>query len=240
MGYFLYLMAHYAAFPVPRHALLAHGDEWASPERLVCNGPFRLASWQPGETLTLERNPFYTGRFPGNLQAVEFDLVYDRERFRARYEADELDVVGLTAKHLERMRYRYPGEYMTFPAPGLSFIGFNQAYPPLDNLLVRRALVHATDRVGLVNLLSHGYPMPVRGGFLPPGVQGYSPDIGLAYDPDLARRLLAQAGYPGGQGFPELTLYTLESKMLETHSRVRPARLAGDPGHSACASSTPT
>jgi ABC-type oligopeptide transport system substrate-binding subunit/tRNA A-37 threonylcarbamoyl transferase component Bud32 len=218
VGYFLYIMAHYAAFPVPRHALLAHGDAWATPEYLVCNGPFRLASWQVEKSMTLERNPHYTGRFYGNLQKVEFDLVYDRERFLASYEAGELDVVGLSAKHLERMRYRYPGEYITSPTPGLSFIGFNQAFPPLDNPLVRRALVHATDRAGLVDLLSQGYPMPVKGGFLPPGIQGYSPEIGLAYDPDLARRLLAQAGYPGGQGFPELNLYLIESKELDRMS----------------------
>jgi ABC-type oligopeptide transport system substrate-binding subunit/tRNA A-37 threonylcarbamoyl transferase component Bud32 len=218
VGYFIYLMAHIAAFPVPRHALLAHGDAWATPEHLVCNGPFCLASWEPGQSLTLERNPFYTGRFTGNLQSIEFDLVYDRERFQGRYEADELDLVGLSAKHLERMRYRYPGEYITFPAPGLSFIGFNQSHPPLNNTLVRQALAHATDRTALVNLLARGYPMPATGGFLPPGIPGYSADCGLAYNPDRARELFAQAGFPGGQGFPELTLHTLYSKDMDSRA----------------------
>jgi ABC-type oligopeptide transport system substrate-binding subunit len=212
VGYFMYIMAHYAAFPLPRHRLEALGDDWATPQQLVCNGPFRLAGWQPGKTLTLERNPHYTGRFSGNLQAVEFDLVYDRDRFQARYEADELDVVGLGTRHLEQMRYRYPGEYLTSPEPGSSFIGFNLTHPPLNDRRVRQALVHALDRAALVELLSYGYPMPTSGGFLPPGIPGHAAENGLAYDPERARQLLAEAGYPGGRGFPELNLFALKTK----------------------------
>jgi ABC-type transport system substrate-binding protein len=146
---------------------------------------------------------------------VEIDLVHDPERWQDRYEAGQLDVLSLGAKHLERMRYLYPGEYITSPAPGVSFIGFNQAHPPLDDLRVRQALVHAIDRAALVDLLSHGYPMSEAGGFLPPGIPGHSPAVGLAYDPERARQLLAQAGYPGGKGFPELNLYLFKTKELD-------------------------
>jgi len=215
VGYLIYLMAHYAAFPLPRHTIQAFGEAWTEPEHLVGNGPFRLVSWQPGQSISLERNPHYTGAFPGNLHAAELDLVHDHERTLARYEAGELDVAGLATKHVERIRYRYPGEYRTFPHPGLSFIGFNLAHPPLDDPLVRQALVHATDRAGLVDLLMHGYPTPVAGGFLPPGVPGHSPAAGLVYDPERARQLLAQAGYPGGRAFPELDLYLFQSEELE-------------------------
>ena len=212
VGYFLHLLTHYAAFPVPRHAVEAYGDEWIAVERLVCNGPFVLAGWQPGVSVTMVRNPNYSGRFFGNLQAIELDLANKPERFLERYEANELDFVGLGAEFVERMRYRYPGEYLSAPTLGLSFIGFNQAYPPLDDVRVRRALVHATDRQALVDLLAPGYPTPVPGGFLPPGIPGHSPEVGLEYNPGLARDLFAQAGYPGGQGFPELNLYLFGSK----------------------------
>jgi ABC-type transport system substrate-binding protein len=67
---------------------------------------------------------------------------------------------------------------------------------------VRRALVLATDRETLADVVQGGYEFPATGGFVPPGMPGHSPGIGLAYDPDLARQLLAKAGYAGGRGFP--------------------------------------
>jgi oligopeptide transport system substrate-binding protein len=69
---------------------------------------------------------------------------------------------------------------------------------------VRRALALATDRENLVNTVYEGKPHPATGGFLPPGMPGYSEGIALPYDPPEARRLLAEAGYSGGHGFPEV------------------------------------
>jgi ABC-type oligopeptide transport system substrate-binding subunit len=111
VGYFIHLMAQYAAFPAPAHAIQANGDEWATVDRLVCNGPFVLADWQPEVSITLKRNPHYTGRFSGNLQSAELDLTNDHERFEVLYQAGELDFAGLGGQYVERMRYRYPGEY---------------------------------------------------------------------------------------------------------------------------------
>jgi ABC-type oligopeptide transport system substrate-binding subunit len=110
----------------------------------------------------MERNPHYTGRFTGNLGAIELDLAKTHENFLERYAANELDFVGLNTDTVERMRYRYPGEYLSSPTLGLSFIGFNQAYPPLNDVRVRRALVHATDRQTLVETLALGYPCGQR------------------------------------------------------------------------------
>jgi ABC-type transport system substrate-binding protein len=69
---------------------------------------------------------------------------------------------------------------------------------------VRQAFALATDRETLADVMLRGYAFPATGGFVPPGMPGHSPGIGLPYDPDAARRLLAGAGYPGGQGFPDL------------------------------------
>jgi oligopeptide transport system substrate-binding protein len=69
---------------------------------------------------------------------------------------------------------------------------------------VRQALVHALDRDALVREASEGQYLPANGGFVPPGMPAHSAGIGLAYDVDRARDLLAQAGYPGGYGFPNI------------------------------------
>jgi ABC-type transport system substrate-binding protein len=67
---------------------------------------------------------------------------------------------------------------------------------------VRRAFAFATDKATLADVIRRGYEFPATGGLLPPWMPGHSPGIGLPYDPERARRLLAQAGYAGGSGFP--------------------------------------
>jgi ABC-type oligopeptide transport system substrate-binding subunit len=202
-GYFPHLLP--MLFPVPRHALEAHGPAWTELDRLVTNGPFRLEDWQPGESMRLVRDPLYRGTFPGNLEqvALTLNLMAPAEQL-ASYAADRLDVVFLwSLPDAERVLQRYAGEYLTGPSLHTQYLGFNLRQPPFDDPRVRRALAMAVDRERLAGRVARGYVFPA-GGFLPPEMPGHSPGIGLPYDPDEARRLLAEAGYPGGRGFPKL------------------------------------
>ena len=81
-------------------------------------------------------------------------------------------------------------------------MGFDVNRPPFDDPRVRRAFVLATDREMLADVALRGYVFPATGGFVPPGIPGHSPGIGSPYDPEGARQLLAEAGYPDGRGFP--------------------------------------
>ena len=74
---FLHLTLY--AIPVPRHQVEVFGDAWTEPGRLVSNGPFRLTSWQRGESVVLARNPHYAGHFEGNLQHVELSFALPEE-----------------------------------------------------------------------------------------------------------------------------------------------------------------
>ena len=78
----------------------------------------------------------------------------------------------------------------------------NASKRPFDDPRVRRALVLAADREAFTDTLFQGQNTPATGGFVPPEMPGHSPGIGLPYDPAQARRLLAEAGYPNGRGFP--------------------------------------
>jgi ABC-type oligopeptide transport system substrate-binding subunit len=69
-GYFLYLMAHVASLPVPRHVIQTHEEEWKQAEILVCNGPFLLEAWHKDEKIYLKRNPDYFGGREGNLKSM--------------------------------------------------------------------------------------------------------------------------------------------------------------------------
>jgi ABC-type transport system substrate-binding protein len=82
---------------------------------------------------------------------------------------------------------------------------------PFDDPRVRRAFALATDKETLADVVSRGYVFPATGGFVPPGMPGHSAGIGLPYDPEQARQLLAEAGYPGSSGFPDVSLLALSA-----------------------------
>jgi oligopeptide transport system substrate-binding protein len=146
------------------------------------------------------------------------------------YEDDRLDALPgfcLLPAELDRARQAHAGDYVSGPALGTFYVRFQADRPPFDDPRVRRAFALATDRETLAVAIS-GYFLPATGGFVPPGMPGHSPGIGLPHDPERARRLLAEAGYPGGRGFPaldapapEITLYdpvveSLQAQWLET------------------------
>jgi oligopeptide transport system substrate-binding protein len=203
-GYFLHLLANTITFPVPRHVVKLHGETWTEPEHIVTCGPFRLETWQPEEAMMLTRNPAYPGRFSGNLERVEL-LLRDLEPAVSleMYESDLLDAVDVTAIEVDRMRQIYAGEYRRFPQLVTAYLQFDARRAPFDDARVRRAFVLATDREALVKAARPNC-FPATGGFVPPGMPGHQSGIGLAYNLQRARQLLAEAGYPSGQGFPDV------------------------------------
>jgi len=207
LGYFIYLMKFP---PIPRHVVEVYGQEWIAPEHLVTNGAFCLAAWERGKRILLERNHTFRGRFSGNLQQVELILVDDTEwNNPAAYEQDRIDVLWLNyLEDLQSIRIRHPDDFVEGNIWGIERYFFKWISPPFNDQRVRQAFVHAVDRQALVNLLCHGNVAPVTGGAFPPGTPAYISGIALAYDPDRARRLLAEAGYPGGKGFPEIVVWT--------------------------------
>jgi oligopeptide transport system substrate-binding protein len=121
------------------------------------------------------------------------------------YEVGNLDILGLgdfPPSEWDRARMRHAGEYVSAPESATHYVGFDVSRPPFDDHRVRRAFALALDKVTLANVVLGGYSFPATGGFVPPGVPGHSAGIGLPYDPEQAQRLLAEAGYPGGRGFP--------------------------------------
>jgi oligopeptide transport system substrate-binding protein len=210
-GYFLHLLTHHAARPIPRHILKAHGEEWTAVDKIVTNGPFKVASWQRGERLVLIRNETYHGRFGGNVETVEIVFLGDvwgtpdwGARTLALYQSGALDVVSFFGSGADRARQQHVEEHVSFPALWLAYVGFDLSQPPFSNLRVRRAFALAIDRERFVQEVWQGLFTPTTGGLIPPGMPGHSPGIGLAHDPARARALLAEAGYPEGQGFPSV------------------------------------
>jgi ABC-type transport system substrate-binding protein len=173
-----------------------------------------LAAWERGESILLERYPAYHGRFRGNLLQVELSFTSGKSaRLLQLYEDNSLETLlfdFLPPAEWDQARQRYAGEYVSGPQPTTYYVGFDVNRPPFDDRRVRRAFTLATDRETLADVTLGGYAFPATGGFVPPGIAGHSPGIGLPYDPEGARHLLAEAGYPGGRGFPILDALTMD------------------------------
>jgi ABC-type oligopeptide transport system substrate-binding subunit len=159
--------------------------------------------------LVLERNPMYHGRFAGNVERVELSLRPAGEWLAQleMYEADCLDILRLgpsPGRELDRVRQRHGAEYVSFQNASTHYLGFDVARPPFDDLRLRQAFALALDRQALAD--ATGGKLPATGGFVPPGMPGHVPGIALPFDPERASDLVADAGYAGRNGFPEVEL----------------------------------
>ncbi len=213
-GYFLQLLVRPDYYPVPRHAIKAHGAAWTELTHFVTNGPFRLERWRRNEQLILARNPDYHGRFGGNVSQVTLFSLTDWSTRLQMYEENELDLLGIgfcPPEQRQAIRVQHAEAYVPFPILESCYLAFDVNRAPFDDVRVRRAFTLATDRETLAEQVLQGYVAPALGGLLPHGMPGHSPDIGLPYDPERARRLLVEAGYPGGRGFPAVNALAFDA-----------------------------
>jgi oligopeptide transport system substrate-binding protein len=164
--------------------------------------------------MVYERNPSYRGRFTGNVQRLEVSFCPSwpvpeetAARMLEAYDDGEVDCLWtaiLLPETNAMLRRRHPEEYLLTPPLETAFLEFDVTRSPFDDLRVRRAFALATDRRAALAEALHALYPAATGGLVPPGTPGHSPGIGLPYDCNEARHLLAQAGFPCGRGLPSL------------------------------------
>jgi len=208
-GYFPYLLGDPITYAVPQHVIEREGQAWTEPGRIVTNGAFRLESSDvtSGVKFRFTRNPRYFGSFRGNIEQVTLSPYQNELDAYHAFIAGKLDKVEFLIPPLrpeELKRCRELGQLRVSTIPFVDAIYFVTDRPPFDVPDLRRAFVLATDREKLAR--DTGNQLPATGGYVPPGIAGHSPDLGLPYDPSEARRILASAGFPHGRGFPPVVL----------------------------------
>ena len=184
---------------------LALGDAVVTPpdEDLaihpVGTGPFRFSEWRPGDRLILEENPNYY--LPGipKLVRVEFRFIPDPSAQLAALQAGDVDLVVDLTPEIAATLVGTPGvRLVSGPMNLVQILAINTARAPFSDLRVRQALSYAVDRDEIIELVSFGFGTPI-GSHIPLGTPYYADMTWLyPHDPDRARELLAEAGYPGG------------------------------------------
>jgi peptide/nickel transport system substrate-binding protein/oligopeptide transport system substrate-binding protein len=204
---------------VPKHVVKdrLNDGSWAFDKaNWVFGGPFKLESYTKGKELVFVANDKYNGPFPPQIDKIIVSLTAVETRWPA-YQNNELDAIGggyqqdlppsamaqiMASPELKKQLISWPN-FMTY------YLFFDTWNKPFDNLKVRQAFSHAVDRDKLI-----GGPLQYQGvaayTMNPPGFPGESVKTLKAvqnYDPKLAAKLMEEAGFPGGKGFPKLTLY---------------------------------
>ncbi len=203
-AYFIYLTAFCPSFPQRKDIIERWGDRWTDPEHIVTNGPFRLSTWKHEYKIELSANPLFFEGEPA-IKRIKMFMVTEQSTAFALYENNEFDYVdnrSFSTPDVERC-CRSP-EYHNIALLRNNYIGFNTTKRPFDDRRVRLAVSMAVDRNIFPTILRrHERPSD---SWIPPPLAGYASDSGPGYHPDIARRLLAEAGYPGGAGFPPVEL----------------------------------
>jgi len=209
--YFPGLLASQVNRIVPQRAIEQYGERWTEPGNIWTNGPYLLEARNQGSRLVMRKNPRYY-----DAQTVDIELInwyiLDPDAELAMYESGELDVAfpdEATIKRLKADPIR-SNELDFVPKLTTYYVGFNTKKAPFDSAKVRRAFAMAIDRQGIVKAFVSGDVVATS--FTPPGVFGSpaaDPNFkGITYDPKAAKQLLAEAGFPGGKGLPEIVLGT--------------------------------
>jgi len=215
--YFLQLMAHHSSFPLPRWVLEKYGDRWFLPATLVSNGPFRLERWVVNDHLRVARSDTYWGRNEVRLGSVDFLPGENTMTNLNLYLTGALDWVPDYFPHQLGPELMKRKDYYGVAGLSVYFYRINNTRPPLDDRRVRKALNLAIDRSVITEHVLALGQLPATT-YVPPGLAGYLPaKSAIRYDVAEARRLLAEAGFPGGKGFPHLGLLYNTN---EDHKRV--------------------
>lgn len=204
-SYFLSKMTYPTAFVVDSANVAMGGEWWRQPNG---TGPFKLKEWSEENLLVLERNENYYGEMAGVDQVV-FQL-WGGVPMRM-YETGEIDVTGVSVAYIDRVTDEagpFYQELRIVPELSFSYIGFNTTKPPFDDVNIRRAFTQAIDKDKLVSLVYRDLVQRADG-ILPPGIPGFNDNlVGLEYDVNKAKELIASSEYGDVSGLPPITITT--------------------------------
>ncbi|MBI4854335.1 MAG: peptide ABC transporter substrate-binding protein [Acidobacteria bacterium] len=212
-AFFIKMTPHFVFSPLPRETVEKYGDKWATPENIVSCGAFKLAEHKPYDKVLLVKNPDYWDAANVKLDKAYFYPIDDNPTNVNLYKAGELDVIqsgGIPLSFIKTLRKKK--DYVGGAFFTTCYYSLNIKRKPLDDVRVRRALNMAIDKASITDKLIAKGDLPATS-LVPPGLSGYPKVNGDSYNTQQAKKLMAEAGFPDGKGFPTITIYfnTLEA-----------------------------
>ncbi len=214
--YFLGLLAHQFFRLVPQHAIEKHGKDWTRPANIVTCGAYKIKQFKPYDELIVERDPMYWDAANVHLDRIEFYPVEELSTIMNLYKAGSIDAFlnhTVPTSWINEVR-PYKDEYLNFPEAATAYYAMNMTKPPFNDIKVRRAFMQGLDRQALSDFRKITKPLY---GKVPSGIfpdydkavekvgeeirkeKNITPDVWAkrnAFDPDGARKLLTEAGFP--------------------------------------------
>ena len=223
-SYFDKIVAFAAMSPVQKATVEANGDAWCtSPDTYVCNGPFMITEWTPSERIVLTKNPNYVGGWDSSKivsESITLLLLEDSSASFAAYNSGEAQLIKdvPTDEIPSLTKAEDGGDFYVDTILGTYYVSLNLKRDAFKDAKVRRALSLAIDRDYVANTIMQG-TYSTADSIVGPGVvdengyfhdNGNAPYISADYEANLAeaKKLLADAGYPNGEGYPTLEYST--------------------------------
>lgn len=223
-SYFDKIVAFAAMSPVQKATVEANGDAWCtSPDTYVCNGPFMITEWTPSERIVLTKNPNYVGGWDSSKivsESITLLLLEDSSASFAAYNSGEAQLIKdvPTDEIPSLTKAEDGGDFYVDTILGTYYVSLNLKRDAFKDAKVRRALSLAIDRDYVANTIMQG-TYSTADSIVGPGIvdengyfhdNGNAPYISADYEANLAeaKKLLADAGYPNGEGYPTIEYST--------------------------------
>ena len=213
--YFLDIMAWHLMLPIKADVVEKDPDGWSqNADTIISNGPFRVKEWKHNEYILLEKNPYYWDKDNVKIDNVKLVMIEDENTALTAYKTGKIDyMANIPAVQVPQLIDS--GEAKVTDQLGTYFFDFNVNKKPFDDARVRKALSLAIDRQALIDTIVQGKQKSAIG-FIPFGLTGsdsnkdfreeVKPYIDANGNIEEAKKLLAEAGYPEGKGFPKVSL----------------------------------
>lgn len=223
-SYFDKIVAFAAMSPVQKATVEANGDAWCtSPDTYVCNGPFMITEWTPSERIVLTKNPNYVGGWDSSKivsESITLLLLEDSSASFAAYNSGEAQLIKdvPTDEIPSLTKAEDGGDFYVDTILGTYYVSLNLKRDAFKDAKVRKALALAIDRDYVANTIMQG-TYSTADSIVGPGIvdengyfhdNGNAPYISADYEANLAeaKKLLADAGYPNGEGYPTIEYST--------------------------------